>query len=126
MRGRSPGRPRAAAPRGGGPGNSFRTWVESWEGSWTAASGRDRSLWQCRRLSVSIKPNHDGPRQANRRDNRKVPTRTEALEELTAPNGEFALEETVLGGVPMRIYRNAPAALRAFLLATKGFGDKPF
>ena len=55
-----------------------------------------------------------------------MPTRTEALEELTASDGEFALETTVLGGVPMRIYRNAPSSLRAFLLATKGFGDKPF
>jgi long-chain acyl-CoA synthetase len=55
-----------------------------------------------------------------------VLTRTEALEELTASNGEFALEKTALGGVPMRIYRDAPRSLREFLVTTKAFGAKPF
>jgi acyl-CoA synthetase (AMP-forming)/AMP-acid ligase II len=55
-----------------------------------------------------------------------MPTRAEVLTELTAPGGEFALETIELGGVPMRVYRNAPRSLREIFLVTKTFGKKPF
>src|SRR5438445_9216577 len=53
-------------------------------------------------------------------------TRDQILNELTAPGGEFALESTEIGGVPMRVYRSAPPSLRDLFLITKSFGRKPF
>src|SRR5258708_5101876 len=55
-----------------------------------------------------------------------MPTRDDVLNQLTAPGGEFALEGAEIGGVPMRVYRNAPPSLRDFLLITKSFANKPF
>jgi steroid-24-oyl-CoA synthetase len=53
-------------------------------------------------------------------------TRAQALAELTAPGGDFALENVELNGVPMRVYRNAPRSLRDLFLATRAYGDRPF
>src|SRR5215472_9873419 len=53
-------------------------------------------------------------------------TRAQVLAELTAPGGEFALENTEIGGVPMRVYQKAPRSLRDLFLATRAYGDKPF
>ena len=55
-----------------------------------------------------------------------MPTRNEIVAELTAPGGEFPLGAIELNGVPMRVYKNAPASLRDLLLITKAFGDRPF
>ncbi|WP_214405364.1 class I adenylate-forming enzyme family protein [Pseudonocardia lacus] len=45
---------------------------------------------------------------------------------LTAPDGEFALDEVEVDGVPQRIYRRGPHTLREMLLATADLGDRPF
>jgi steroid-24-oyl-CoA synthetase len=48
------------------------------------------------------------------------------LAALTAPDGEFALVEAPVDGVPMRLYRRGPHTLRELLLASAEFGDRPF
>jgi len=53
-------------------------------------------------------------------------TRAQALAELTAPGGDFALESVELNGVPMRVYQKAPRSLRDLFLATRAYGDRPF
>jgi acyl-CoA synthetase (AMP-forming)/AMP-acid ligase II len=55
-----------------------------------------------------------------------MPTRNEIVAELTGPSGEFPLEPFELNGVPMRVYKNAPASLRDLFLSTKAFGHRPF
>jgi long-chain acyl-CoA synthetase len=45
---------------------------------------------------------------------------------LTAPDAEFALTDTLVRGVPMRVYRRGPATLRALLADTAAFGDRTF
>ncbi|MBV9330883.1 MAG: acyl--CoA ligase [Alphaproteobacteria bacterium] len=55
-----------------------------------------------------------------------MPTRDEIVAELTGPNGQFALETIRSGDGSIRIYKNAPGALRDLLLTTRTFGDRPF
>jgi long-chain acyl-CoA synthetase len=55
-----------------------------------------------------------------------MPTRNDIVTELTAPGGQFALQEVEIRGIPQRVYKNAPPALRAFLPMTRALGDKPF
>jgi acyl-CoA synthetase (AMP-forming)/AMP-acid ligase II len=51
-------------------------------------------------------------------------TREEALRTLTAPGADFELAEEVVGGVPMRVFRNAPATLAAVLESTGQFAER--
>jgi acyl-CoA synthetase (AMP-forming)/AMP-acid ligase II len=53
-------------------------------------------------------------------------THEEIIAELTAPGSEFALEDVVENGVPLRIYQKAPPAFRDVLLSTRQFGDRLF
>src|SRR3954469_23813442 len=50
--------------------------------------------------------------------------RDEALRLLTAPGADFEIVEETVGGVPMRVFRNAPPSLRAVLELTRGFADR--
>jgi len=54
-----------------------------------------------------------------------MPSREEIIAALTA-SGPFELAEDVSQGYPLRVYRHAPASLRAVLEATLGHGDLPF
>jgi long-chain acyl-CoA synthetase len=53
-------------------------------------------------------------------------SRAEVIAALTAPGAQFELEEAAIGGIPMRLYKNAPATLRDFLFLSRTFGSKPF
>lgn len=54
-------------------------------------------------------------------------TRSEIIAELTAPGQPFELvEEPCPGGPPLRLYKNAPAAMRSIIEGTKVHGDKIF
>ncbi|HEX4251499.1 MAG TPA: class I adenylate-forming enzyme family protein [Pseudonocardia sp.] len=53
-------------------------------------------------------------------------TRAELVARLTAPGGLFELVDTVVGGVPMRVYAGGPATLRELALASAAFGDRDF
>jgi long-chain acyl-CoA synthetase len=55
-----------------------------------------------------------------------VPTREEVLATLTAPGGMFEMEERTIRGIPTRVYRSAPADLRAVLELSGLHGDKDF
>jgi acyl-CoA synthetase (AMP-forming)/AMP-acid ligase II len=48
------------------------------------------------------------------------------LAALTAPGAEFALVEREIDGVPMRLYARGPHTLREMILATAGFGERPY
>jgi long-chain acyl-CoA synthetase len=54
-----------------------------------------------------------------------MPTRDEIIAGLTA-EGPFELRVDEDLGYPIRVYRNAPGSLREVLLATRGYGDRPF
>ncbi len=54
------------------------------------------------------------------------PTRESIVAALTAPGGPFEIVRDEIGGVPMRLYRNAPRSMRDVFLATRNFGDRPF
>jgi steroid-24-oyl-CoA synthetase len=51
-------------------------------------------------------------------------SRDEALRELTAPGADFELVEEWVGGIPMRVFRNAPPTLREVLEATRQFAER--
>ncbi|HEX7037913.1 MAG TPA: class I adenylate-forming enzyme family protein [Pseudomonadales bacterium] len=53
-------------------------------------------------------------------------TREAVLAELTGPGGPFEIVETEIGGVPQRIYANAPRNLREVYLGTRIFGPRDF
>ena len=53
-------------------------------------------------------------------------TRDEAIAALTAPGAPFELEATEIGGIPMRVFRQAPASMRDVLAATAVHGDRDF
>src|SRR3954452_25479620 len=48
----------------------------------------------------------------------------DALPALTAPGADFELVEETVGGVPMRLFRNAPPSLRTVLELTREFADR--
>jgi long-chain acyl-CoA synthetase len=50
----------------------------------------------------------------------------EATAALTAPGAPFEMVEKEIGGVRLRLWRNAPPSLRAVLEASRGHGDLPF
>src|SRR5436309_3206723 len=50
--------------------------------------------------------------------------RDEALRLLTAPGADFEIVEETVGGVPMRVFRNAPPSLRAVLELTREHADR--
>ncbi|HEY1751804.1 MAG TPA: class I adenylate-forming enzyme family protein [Caulobacteraceae bacterium] len=54
-----------------------------------------------------------------------MPTRDEIIASLTA-EGPFELTEDASLGYPIRVYRNAPPSLREVLIATRGYGERPF
>jgi len=45
---------------------------------------------------------------------------------LTAPGSPFEMDQAVIGGVALRVWKNAPPTLREVLLIARGFGDRPF
>jgi long-chain acyl-CoA synthetase len=49
-----------------------------------------------------------------------------AVKELTAPGQLLEITEVEIGGVPMRVWKNAPPSLRAVFDFSKGHGDKDF
>src|SRR3954451_9251344 len=51
-------------------------------------------------------------------------SRDDALRALTAPGADFELAEETVGGVPMRVFRNAPPSLRAILELTREYADR--
>ena len=51
-------------------------------------------------------------------------SREEALRALTAPGADFELVEETVGGIPMRVFRNAPPTLRAVLELTREFAAR--
>jgi acyl-CoA synthetase (AMP-forming)/AMP-acid ligase II len=51
-------------------------------------------------------------------------TREEALRTLTAPGADFEVVEEIVGGIPMRVFRNAPATLRDVLEGTRQFAQR--
>ena len=51
-------------------------------------------------------------------------SREEALRALTAPGADFELVEETVGGIPMRVFRNAPPTLRAVLELTREFAER--
>jgi len=53
-------------------------------------------------------------------------SREEVLAGLTGPGGDFELAQAEVRGVPMRVYKNAPASLRDMFLGTAAFGDQDF
>jgi long-chain acyl-CoA synthetase len=50
----------------------------------------------------------------------------EAVAALTAPGAPFELEEKIIRGMPTRVWKNAPASLRAVFEASAAHGDLPF
>jgi long-chain acyl-CoA synthetase len=51
---------------------------------------------------------------------------SEATAALTAPGAPFAMAEKEIGGIKLRVWRNAPPSLRAVLEASRGHGALPF
>ena len=50
----------------------------------------------------------------------------EAVAALTAPGAPFAMEEREIRGLRTRVWKNAPASLRAVLEGSRAHGDLPF
>ncbi len=55
-----------------------------------------------------------------------MPTRAEAIAELTAPGSVFELETVPVFGNPVRVFRNAPANLRDVWLSAAARGEVPY
>ncbi|MET0459850.1 MAG: class I adenylate-forming enzyme family protein [Ilumatobacteraceae bacterium] len=53
-------------------------------------------------------------------------TRDEAIAALTAPGAPFELEAIEIGGIPMRVFAQAPASMRDVLAGTAVHGDRDF
>jgi steroid-24-oyl-CoA synthetase len=50
----------------------------------------------------------------------------EAVAALTAPGAPFEIEDKIIRGIRTRVWKNAPASLRAVLEASAAHGDLPF
>ncbi len=50
----------------------------------------------------------------------------EAWAELTGPGGNFATEEMVIRGVPMRVFSTAPPSMRAIWELSAGYADRDY
>ncbi len=61
-------------------------------------------------------------------DSAAFPVRTvaECNALLTGPGARFEMEEKSIGGVTLRVYRNAPLTLRECVLNSKAWGDREF
>ena len=55
-----------------------------------------------------------------------MPTRAEAIAELTAPGAVFELETVPVFGNPIRVFKNAPKNMREVWLNTAARGDVPY
>jgi long-chain acyl-CoA synthetase len=55
-----------------------------------------------------------------------MPTITEATAALTAPGQMFEMEHVVIDGVPLRVWKHAPATLRVVLENSRAHGDLEF
>lgn len=55
-----------------------------------------------------------------------MPTRAEAIEELTSPGSVYELITVPVFGNPVRVFRNAPASLRDLWVQASGRGDVPY
>ena len=55
-----------------------------------------------------------------------MPTRAEAIAELTAPGAVFELETVPVHGHPIRVFKNAPQSMREVWLTTAARGDVPY
>ena len=53
-------------------------------------------------------------------------TRAEAIAALTGPGQPFELETIERRGVPLRVFKQAPASMRDVLASTRGHGDRDF
>jgi long-chain acyl-CoA synthetase len=51
-------------------------------------------------------------------------SRDDVLRALTAPGADFEVVEEPVGGVPMRVFRNAPPSLRTVLQLTRAFAQR--
>jgi long-chain acyl-CoA synthetase len=49
-----------------------------------------------------------------------------AVAALTAPGAPFEMAERVIGGIPTRVWKNAPPTLRAVFEASRAHGELPF
>src|SRR5690606_22848636 len=45
---------------------------------------------------------------------------------LTGPGAPFEIVQAEVGGVPMRVWKNAPRSLRTLLEASLAYGERPF
>ena len=52
------------------------------------------------------------------------PSREALLAALTARGGPFEISTQEIGGVPMRVYANAPASMRDLFLTTRAFAAR--
>jgi long-chain acyl-CoA synthetase len=50
----------------------------------------------------------------------------EAVAAVTGPGARFETAEAEIGGVRQRVYKNAPASLRALFEAARAHGDETF
>jgi long-chain acyl-CoA synthetase len=55
-----------------------------------------------------------------------MPTREEALAELTGPGGPFEISLVPVRGVPLRVFASAPDSLRDLWLASAAHGESPY
>lgn len=55
-----------------------------------------------------------------------MPTREEAIKELTGPGQTFELESVPVYGHPVRVFKNAPMSLRDVWLTASARGDAPY
>jgi long-chain acyl-CoA synthetase len=60
------------------------------------------------------------------RDAWPVMSIAEAHRQLTAPGGRFEIEETVIRGIPTRVWKHAPPTLRDVFLNGRAFKDREF
>jgi long-chain acyl-CoA synthetase len=55
-----------------------------------------------------------------------IPSIAEVHARLTAAGGPFEMEQRVIRGVPLRVWKNAPPSLRSLLQLSRGFGDRSY
>ena len=57
---------------------------------------------------------------------RGTPEHDEIVRQLTAPGAMFELENAIVNGAPVRLWKNSPVTLRNVLERSRSFGDKEF
>lgn len=78
------------------------------------------------RSAVPRAANRGGMQQGVRQLTTMPMGRDDAVAELTAEGAPFEIVETVVDGVPMRVFANAPSSLRAILESTRAFATRDF